>query len=100
MLRCPTCGDKLEFARRPLQFRQRAILTAIEHLKRDKGRLPTAPTISTHIGVPLATVKMELHFLEQGDGAYVHRPNGMKSGWDVKTDEDIVLVSVRRAVAA
>lgn len=98
MTKCPVCGSQLERVRRPLLLRQMRILEAIERLKRDRDRLPTAPVIATAVGRPLASVKAELHLLEHDE--YVHRPNGPKTGWDIMTDQDITLVAVRRSMAA
>lgn len=98
MTKCPVCGSTLERARRPLMLRQTRILEAIEELKRDLGRLPTAPQIALRVSRPLATIKLELHGLEHAE--YIHRPNGSKSGWDIQDDEDLTLVVTRRSKVA
>jgi SOS-response transcriptional repressor LexA len=84
----------LEIVKPPLTRGQRKIVEAIERLRRDQGAPPSAPDIATVVGRPQATVKVELQLLERE--RYVCRPNGIKSGWDVMQDDDLVLVPVGR----
>ena len=98
MLRCPNCGAKLEIVERPMLRRYGELLESIEHLKRDNGAPPRAPQIAILVGRPLATVKLDLRLLESG--GHVHRPYGPKRGWDIKSEEEITLVTARRVLAA
>jgi hypothetical protein len=95
---CEVCGTKYERPVLPLMPRQERILAAIEKGKRDLGKLPSAKTIAVQVGRPLATVKVELHALEEMER--VHRPNGPKSGWDIRADQSVRLIRVRKQVAA
>lgn len=95
---CEVCGTRYERPVLPLMPRQERILSAIECGKRDLGKLPSASQIAVRVGRPLATVKVELHTLEEM--SRVHRPNGPKSGWDIRADQEVRLIRVRRALAA
>lgn len=96
MLRCPNCGQRFEIVQLPLTCRQRSILDAIARLKRD-GYLPTSRVIATRIGIPSATVRVELRALE--DRHYVHRPRGLKSGYDTQEPDGIRLLPVSSRAA-
>lgn len=96
--KCPVCRSDLDIMLRPLMVRQTRILEAIERLKRDRGRLPSAPQIAAEVERPLASVKLELHTLESGHR--VCRPNGVKSGWDVQHSQDVTIVARRRSMVA
>ena len=98
MLKCPTCGDKLEMVRRPMIKRDQDILRAIEQLSRDLGSAPRAPQIALKLERPLSSVKLDLRTLESG--GHIHRPYGPKCGWSVRNEDEIVLVSARRLAVA
>src|SRR5689334_10755628 len=96
--KCPVCRSDLDILLGPLMLSQARILEAIEQLKRDLGRLPSAPKIALYVERPVATVKLELQAMEHGRRVY--RPNGPKSGWDIRREQDVMLVVHRRSLVA
>jgi predicted transcriptional regulator len=97
MLRCPSCGAKLDVASVILTPRQRMVRDAVETLRRETGRPARTRDIATRVGWSVRAVRYELAHLESmGE---ICRPDGPKSGWTLKKQE-ITLVPLAREWAA
>ena len=67
-----------------LTEKQQLVRNAVESLRRQLSRSPTAVEIGVHVGYSDRWVRYQLTALEQLD--VVCRPNGKRSGWSLKSD--------------
>lgn len=89
MIRCPSCGQKLDIAELTLTERQRKLRDAIDQIRRDKGRPARTVEIATEVGYAPSTIKPDLKQLRSM--GIVCNPNGPKSGWAPMADQFVLV---------
>jgi hypothetical protein len=88
--KCSYCGRQNRIIHSSLTFRQHRILKAIGDLERDLGKPAPTNAIAVKIGMGVTVTKEDLSHLEQMKE--ICRPNGKKSGWSIKSPEELIAV--------